>query len=494
MTHTLTVLAIDIGSSSVRAALFDEQGVQTGGCAQRLYQFQGGPAGESAFDMRALLGKVCEVIDEAVGAAPSSCHIATVGMSAFWHSMVGVDETMSPTMPLLSWSDRRSGRYANALRTPWATQALHRQTGCPMHSSFWPARARWLAAEQPDVCAATRHWLSAPDYLFHAFFGELRTSVSMASGNGLFDLNHLVWNKAAIELAGLQPSSLPSVDNHPYRTLRAPYADRWQRLANIPWFPAVGDGACSNLGAGCLDRDSMAFMLGTSGSMRVLWKGETAALPDPGLWCYRVDEQRYAGGMALAEGGATAAWARSLLGNDAHDDIETQIAGMAPDTHGLTVLPYLLGARSPDWTDGRCGVIAGLTSATQAVHIYRATLESIGIQFARAKRRLDQAWPGPRRIVATGAAMLRSPAWMQILADCLGQELAVSGIDEGSLRGAALFALERGGHMKTVDYPIIAVVRPDASAHAIYQAALARQAGFDAQMAPAWTGISPTAH
>lgn len=256
---------------------------------------------------------------------------------------------------------------------------------------------------------------------------------------------------------------------------------------NIPWYPAVGDGACSNLGSGCIDQHSMALMLGTSGSMRILWKAGEAHLADPALWCYRVDENRYAGGMALSEGGASAAWARKLLGDCPQGEIEGQVAGMAPDAHGLTVLPYLLGARSPDWIDGRTAALAGITAATRPIDVYRAMLESVGIRFALLKRRLDQAWAGQRRIVATGAALLRSPTWVQIIADCLGEDIAVSGVEEGSLRGAALLALERSGHARSFEYPLRDVVKPNDAAHAVYLAAMDRQAAFDDLMGPVIT-------
>jgi gluconokinase len=329
--------------------------------------------------------------------------------------------------------------------------------------------------------------VSAADYLFLEFFGSLQTSVSMASGTGLFDLNSLSWSEAALAVARLDRSRLPVISDAPLHNLRSNYARQWPRLAGVPWFPAIGDGACSNVGAGCTDESALVLMLGTSGSMRIVWEAERAAILDPALWCYRVDQRRFAGGMALSEGGGSAEWARRALAIGSDCDLEVNLARMEPNAHGLTVLPYFVGSRSPDWTEGRTAVLAGLSAATTPIQIYRAVLESIGLRFALLKRRLDQAWPRQRRIMATGAALLRSPAWCQIVADCLGEKIFVSGVDEGSLRGAALLTLERMGEVKGLwdfEFPVRTVVSPDRKAHATYLDALGQQASLDRLLLP----------
>ena len=214
--------------------------------------------------------------------------------------------------------------------------------------------------------------------------------------------------------------------------------------------------------------------------MRVLWESGRPELPDSGLWCFRLDEKRFAGGMALSEGGASAAWARRLIAADAGRNIDQEIAAMHPDAHGLTVLPFFLGASSPDWVDGRKACIAGITTATTPLEIYRATLESVGLRFAILKKRLDRAWPHKRRIVASGAGLLRSPTWGRIVADCLGEEVQISGVREGSLRGAALLAWEGlGSAIDGFDHPIERTISPDPGAHSRYAEAMERQKALD---------------
>ena len=475
MSETHCVLSIDIGTSSARAAIFDISGQQIGPCAQHSYPLETSHDGKATIQPRQLLQEFCAVIDETLAAGNRRLKIGAVGLSTFWHSLIGLDGHVEPTTPIWTWADLRAADHAHSLRKRIANN-LHESTGCPVHSSFWLSRLPWIRDSDKDTYESTVTWSSTIDFLMHQLFGELKTSLSMASGTGLLDLDTPRWNDEALSAAGVTEKNLPEVSDTPYCGLRPEYALRWPQLHGIPWFPAAGDGACSNIGSGCHTRDSLVLMLGTSGSMRMLWEGGRPDLSDPALWCFRLDEKRFAGGMALSEGGASAAWARKLLAENVHN-METEIAAMPPDAHGLTVLPYFLGARSPDWTDGRSACIAGITAATTPIEIYRATLESIGLRFAALKKRLDQAWPGEKRIVATGAGLLRSPVWSRIVADCLGREIQISGVEEGSLRGAALLAWERLGvaNLGRFDYPIDRLVSPNAEAHSAYADAMERQ-------------------
>ena len=114
---------------------------------------------------------------------------------------------------------------------------------------------------------------------------------------------------------------------------------------------------------------------------------------------------------------------------------------MAPDSHGLTMLPLLSGERGPGWSDRAGAAIEGLTAATTPLDLLRAGLEAVALRFAL----LDADLPGEHTVVATGGGLANSPAWTQIVADALGRPVAHSGVAEGSSRGAAVMALEALG-------------------------------------------------
>ena len=184
-----------------------------------------------------------------------------------------------------------------------------------------------------------------------------------------------------------------------------------------------------------------------------------------GLWRYRADAQRVVIGGSLSDGGSVFAWLKRLarLPEDPAE-AERAIAAMAPDAHGLTVLPLLSGERGPGWSDAAGATIAGLTPATEPLDLLRAGLEAVALRFRLIELELSEALPGERDVVGTGGGLVKSPAWTQIMADALGRPVAMSEVEEGSSRGAALLALEALGHLERaeeVEAPLGETYEPD---------------------------------
>ena len=302
----------------------------------------------------------------------------------------------------------------------------------------------------------------------------------MASGTGLYDQTRLTWDPSSLEAVGVTADHLPPVDDQPLQGLQPAYAARWPALAPIPWMPALGDGACSNVGVGTITRGQVALTIGTSSAVRTLWWGD-AVSPPPGLWLYRLDRDHPGLGGALSEGGNLYRWARDTLRLDASDSLWEAVATVPPDGHGLTWLPFLAGERSPGWAAGARATIAGITLDTTPVEILRAGLEAIAYRIALTFELLDGAIPVTDPVVATGNALLSNAVWLQIIADVLGRPVAAAPEPEASLRGAALIALTHIGAVPDLeqaagmDLTATARYEPDIARHAVYQAAIARQ-------------------
>jgi gluconokinase len=348
-----------------------------------------------------------------------------------------------------------------------------------LHSSYLPAKLLWLSRSFPEVFQNTGCFLSPGEYLHLRLFGETRASISMASGTGLFDQNRKVWDEELLDTLPVGKRQLSPVSDEPSQGLRGEWARRWPALADVPWFPALGDGACSNVGSGCTGRDRLALMVGTSGALRVLWRADYTRVPEQ-LWCYRADAKRFVAGGALSDGGNIIAWLRSTLRLPEPKQAEKLVAEMEPDAHRLTFLPLLAGERGPGWADQANGTVAGLSMATQPVEILRAAMEAVALRFALIARRLDEAFPegeGGREVIATGGGLLGSPAWTQIMADALGRSVTTSAVSEASGRGAVLLALEAlgGPTIEEVVTPLAQVYEPDLVRYAVYEKALNRQ-------------------
>ena len=137
----VSVLVLDIGSSSVRSSLWDEQGGSQGEAAQLEHQARAAPDGTAELDPEALLELVAQALDAAMEARPE---VEAVAISTMWHSLLGLDGDGQPLTPVYSWADRRAAAAAAHLRGELDEDAVHQRTGCRLHSSYWPAKLAWL--------------------------------------------------------------------------------------------------------------------------------------------------------------------------------------------------------------------------------------------------------------------------------------------------------------------------------------------------------------
>jgi gluconokinase len=470
------VLSLDVGTSGVRAALFDEQAneissARVGRNASALSDF-------TELDPEMLVDEVTTAIDELLDQWSGQEQIEAISISAFWHSLVGVDANGVATTSLLTWADTRATNVAKTLRAEFNESEIHNRTGCRFHSSYWPAKLRWLQSEYPKVVKRTAQWLGFAEYLCLRLFGKTSTSVSMASATGLMNQRTCDWDWELVRALRIRVETLPqiAVENDEY--LQPQFISRWPKLESARLKAIVGDGAANNIGGGCAARDKVALMVGTSGAMRVVYRGEPPDKLPPSLWSYRVDRDRVAVGGALSDGGGLYRWlTQSLIVEDDPIKLATQLSALEPDAHGLTILPFWSGERSTGWNGDARGAILGLTQQTSNTEIVRAALEAIAYRFALIAAALDTIVPGAQ-IIATGNAIRSSPVWLQIIADVLGRRMMFGGSPEASIRGAALLALEavgKIGSIEEVKVSVDEVYEPDLDRHVRYQRGLERQ-------------------
>ena len=457
----------------MRAALFDERGVET--ISTQARRRAEGPLSDlGEFDPDLLVEEVISTIDRLF--VSNTGQIQFIAISTFWHSLVGVDADGKPTTPLLSWADTRAAQAAKDLRAAFDEREMHRRTGCRFHASYWPAKLQWLRREWPDRFAATRQWLGFGEYLCLRLLGETAAGVSLASATGLFNQQTCDWDWDFVSALKLSPNTFAEISDSSPR-LKDRFAQRWPALAEARLAGVTGDGATNNIGAGCSTKEKIALMIGTSGAMRVVFAGGPPDELPPALWSYRVDRDRIAVGGALSDGGGLFRWLTTSLNLDDHEDLESRLAAIQPDSHGLTILPFWSGERSTGWSPDARAVILGLRQETQPVEIVRAALEAIAYRFALIARALDSIAP-QATVIASGNALRSSPVWIQILADVLGRPIALGDAAEASIRGAALLALEAVGKIAGIEEVSVSadeVFQPDMARHDRYRDGLARQ-------------------
>ncbi|MHB8625250.1 MAG: gluconokinase [Aggregatilineales bacterium] len=459
------VLAIDIGTSSTRVLAYTADGQPAPGLgAQRRYEPTVTPDGGSELDANQLLAHVFDCLDEAL-AAPGSQHVifTAVGIDTFVTNLLGLDSDGKPITPILMWNDTRSRAYVGRLGLD--PQAIHEATGSVPHVSFWPPRLLWLADTQPDLFRRVARWLTFGEWLHLQLFGRACASTSMAAWTGMIDRRSGDWHAESIRAAGIKRAQLSEISDKPFGALPEQFARRWPRLRSAVWYPALGDGYTANVGCGAVKPDRTALTLGTSGAVRTLVQGVPEDVP-LALFCYKANARESLVGGSISNAGNVFAWLQNTLGvksDPFSQDVE-------PDAHGLTVLPFWAGERSPGWHDGAQATILGMTLNTTVEDIARASLEAAIYQLAAIDDKLCAALGHAPAIYGAGGVLANSPGWAQVTADVLGRDVTLCADPQSSARGTALLALN------TYIEPTISAIyhaRPDRTAR--YRAARQRQ-------------------
>lgn len=443
----LLVLAIDMGTSSTRTALFDRHGRRLSGTlAQEPYALRTSVDGAAELDplvLEAALAKCLTLTLRRTGRRP----VVSAGVSCFWHSLLGCDKAGKPLTPIYTWADGRCREDAALLRTELSEANYHAQTGCMLRASFWPAKLRWLARTQPKLYGRVALWMSPAEWIEKCFCEEGGTqgAFGMATGTGLFNPRTLNWEGDLLGVCGLDPAKLPVIGEQPVR-LRQEQARSYPALKETLWWPAIGDGAASNLGSGATRPGRAAINMGTSGALRIMREGPDAQSPF-GLFCYRVDQKRYLVGGAISNAGNLRAWCcRELRLPRGDRAIEQALAVRPGPVASLITLPFWSPERAPTWSEEVGGVFSGLGQNTSALDLLQAATEATYHRLAMiADLSLgvgDSGNPQDTKIIVSGG-ILRSPASLQRLADVMGRPLHPSTEPEASLRGAAIRALEK---------------------------------------------------
>ncbi len=420
------VLAIDLGSSSVRTALFRANGARLlPSSASRSYAIRYSADGAAELDPLILLRAARACFRETASKAPPNESIELISGSGFWHSLLGLDKAGQPLTPVYTWADARAAPDAARLREEFSEREIQQRTGCMLRAPFWPAKLRWLRRTEPAVFRRVAVWISPASWIFRELFGVLATSASMASGTGLYQLATGQWDADFCHACDVDPVQL------------GPIAASFD-IFNARVFTTIGDGAASNLGSGANGAGRLAINVGTSAAARLILP-RSARVPR-GLFKFVVDQQRVVVGGAISNAGNLRKW--SLRELRLAQDPPLDRAAAAHDA--LTVLPFWVEERAPTWPGEMRGALVGLTAVTSATDILRALTTSVFYRLGAIVDALARKFGEPGEIIVSGG-ILQSPEALAILADTLGRDLRRCREMESSLRGAAVRALEQSG-------------------------------------------------
>ncbi|MDE2774693.1 MAG: FGGY-family carbohydrate kinase [Chloroflexota bacterium] len=451
----MTLLVIDLGSSSARTLLFDDDArLIDGSVRSRRHDFATDSAGLAIADSSGLRELVESCIDETL-AHPAATSIRAVGMATFAGNWLGLDERGDPCTPLYTYADTRGRIQIPALLEKLSGDAepYHQATGCMLHPAYLPAQYAVHCASDAAAERRIRRVSDVAGYLYRCWFGrDMPTSLSVASWSGLLDSAGCDWHwdYARLLVGDNLVEKLPALADFADAQvgLAGDYARRWRPLRACPFFLPLGDGAAANIGSGAVDAGRIALTIGTTSALRVVKHIERVPV---GLWRYLVDGDMPLVGGATSEGGNVYQWVmEELLHGD--ETLEARLADCAPDGHGLTVLPLLAGERAPGWRAGASGTIHGIGRHTGRLDILQAHLEAVALRLSLI---YDNLKSEGAEVMAGGGALQSSPAWARMMADSFDTPIHLLAEAEITARGVALMM------RRSLDGAPLDVVQPE---------------------------------
>lgn len=441
MSHP-TVIGVDVGTSSVKAVAFTP-GARPGPVVRRPLVTVADAPGHATQDP----GRVREALFDALRSLIADLESAprVIALSTAMHGLVGLDAHGEPVTPMLTWADDRAQPIVDGWITDGSAAFIHDRTGVPLHPMAPLAEIVWWNVEHPGVSASVVRWADLKTLVMTWLTGEVLTDTSSASGWGLLDVRRRVWDDEALDLAGIDSGDLPGLASP---TTRLPIGPGAAAAIGAPVEVEIvigaGDGPLGNVGVGAVEPGVAAVSLGTSGAVRVVV--DHVPDPDPALFCYVLDDERWVVGAAVSNAGNVVGWLARLIGIDAGAppgavaDEVIRLATQAPaGSDGLVMVPYLRAERAPLWDPHVAGTVLGLRAGHGPAHLARAALEGVCAALGVTTDRLDAA-VGVSTVRATGGA-LDHDVWRTVLAASLGRPTTVVSSATGSATGAAALGL-----------------------------------------------------
>lgn len=458
------ILALDQGTTSSRAILFDRAG-QVAGVAQQEFQQifpQPGWVEHDAGDIwRSQLAVATEVLQRAGVQAGQIDSLAITNQretTLLWDRATG-----EPVANAIVWQDRRTAQRCDALRAQGRTGMIQKKTGLVLDAYFSGTKLQWLLDHVPGARARARRGELAfgtiDSWLIWKLTGGQRhvTDASNASRTLLFNIHTLQWDAQLLALFDVPPSVLPTVvpSSGELGATDAVLFGAPIRIAGV-----AGDQQAATFGQACFAPGMAKNTYGTGCFM--LMNTGTAAVPSqhkllstvawvgPGeglqrsMACYALEGSVFAAG-------ATVQWLRDGLKLiPTAQDVEV-LAGEVDDTGDVYLVPAFAGLGTPHWDGFARAALVGMTRGTRGAHIARAALESIALQSADVFGAMARDSGIALRELRVDGGASRNNLLMQMQADFLGVPVVRPRVTETTALGAAYLAGLATGFWAGVD-------------------------------------------
>ncbi|MEI6874243.1 MAG: FGGY-family carbohydrate kinase [Spirochaetota bacterium] len=474
------ILTLDIGTTSVRAILYDGQ-ARPCPANQRLnppnYHSDGRVEQDPGL-WRSLLVAVLRAAGEQ--AAERSIAIAGIALTSQRSSVIPVDAEGRPLHPAIMWQDVRTLPLVAEL-APHAA-LVQARTGAKISTVLSAIKMLWLRRNRPEVFAKTHRMLGIHDYALHLLSGRFVTDHSLASRTNLLDLATRKWDEELASIFEVDTSMLCELvaPGSVVGGLWADIAREAGLVSGTPVISAGGDQQCAALGLGLFASDRAVTNTGT-GSYLIGHADRPHIDPETRVTCsVSALPNAYIIEAALPASGTIYRWFKETLwngpGEDSFEALNAEAESAGVGAHGVMLLPHFAGSGAPFWDAEARGLFYNLTLASTRGDLARAILEGIALDLKGGVEVLEEI-SGPIASIRVSGGLSASPLFNQIEADVFGKQTLRFQNGEASSLGAFIAGAVATGlagdypsafERATADSPR-RLFEPDEANHRIYE-------------------------
>lgn len=442
------LLGIDIGTTNVKAVLFDVQG-NIASIAKQPYPTSHPHPGWALQEPADWYHGVLEAVKTLfLQTRIDPGEILCAGLTGHIRTVAFLDQDFQKVYPGIVWSDTRSDKIAQRLNEEMEG-FLVEMTGNRAATNFSLPQILWLRESCPELWERTAYFSTPKDYVIRKLTGNFVSDASNQAGSLLLDIRMKQWSGEVLKRFGLKESSLPqikrSVDIAGYVNEQA--ARETGLRKGMPVVIGGGDNDCAAIGAGAYNQGIVSVSLGTAGIiLTLLDKPDMQAFGALDLFPHVIPEGWYIMGMVKAAGYAVE-WIKDRLTEESSDSkeisvqkwipaMETEIGDYEPGSGGVFCFPYYQGKGNPNKNPLARGVIWGLESGHTNKHLLQASMEGVGFCIRECVQAIENV-TAVKEIVCCGGGS-SSQLWMRMLADILGKPVSVNEKTEEGALGAAI--------------------------------------------------------
>lgn len=439
----MNLLGLDVGTTSLKAVLFDETGKNLAGVNLDYTLTTKGDLVE--FDAMEYIRIAKEAIREIQKTAP----IDAISVDTQGETMILTDEEGNPTMPAIVWLDNRATKEAEEIQAHFGQKKIYEVTGQAETSGGWPAcKLLWVRRNLPEVWAKTKKVFLLEDWLLWALTGEFVTEPTLQSSSIYLDITKKVWWQEMLDFIGVPAEMLPRIEE---------CGTKIGSFEGAAVVTGALDQIAGAIGVGVVDEKVISEMTGTIMAICVVTDHIPPYDPNSKIPCHlHALPGKYVPLLWSSTAGMALKWFRNNFAPElSFKELDQLAAEAGPGAGGVTMLPYLSGSIMPVYNPDARGNFWGVTLAHGKGHFARAILEAVAFTL---KDNLDCVGAKSDEIRITGGGA-GSPLWAQIKADVTGMRLATLQEKESACLGTAILAGVGCGVFASVEEACRAIVR-----------------------------------